>query len=80
MGASKKLFETTFVTCVMPHETYKDIKDKNGVKKISVSDISMYEHYKSNIDWQEIDHLYKYARNRKNKIESDIEFKMLKNK
>ena len=80
MGATKKYIEDMRAVCIMPSDLYEELKDFNGLYKISEYDHNMKQFYKANEEWQEAQEAEELARTNKKEIESDIEFKMLSNK
>ena len=77
MGATKKYIEKMFVTCTMPQDTYNEIKELDGIKKLSVYDTNMYQHYKDNIEWQLHHEYYTLSKNKKKECEDKIHFNLL---
>ena len=77
MSKIKEYYEKMFVTCTMPQETYDEIKELTGVKKISVYDANMYQHYKDNIEWQYYHDRYTDAKKEKQECEDSIHFNLL---
>ena len=80
MKKTKEHFQDLRYTASMPKEVFESIKDKNKVNLFSIYDAEMYQYYKNNAEWQEAEHEYKLAREKKQFIESEIDFKMIKNK
>ena len=80
MGASKKYYEDLMAVCIMPKDTYEELKDFNGLYKISEYDNNMRKYYKANEEWQEEHEAYNLAMDNKKRVEAQIDFNMLKNK
>lgn len=80
MGKSKQLHQDMRVICTMPDDTFQELKDFKGVYKIKSYDNNLRAYYQESEEWQEADAEYKRLRKKKERIESDIEFKNLTNK
>ena len=77
MGASKKYYEDLMAVCIMPKDTYEELKDFNGLYRISEYDANMKPYYKANEEWQEAHEAYEIAIDKKKKIEDKIWLNML---
>lgn len=73
------LKDDTKVTCTMPMEVYKGLKNED-IQLLSIFHSDMYQYYKQNEEWQQVHEQYKEVSDRKKDIEFDIRYKLLKSK
>jgi len=79
MGLLKDCEQTLRVTCTMPMSVYKEVK-REDIQLLSIYDTSLYDNFKKNKEWQDVQKLYREISERKKDIEFDIKFKLYNNK
>jgi len=80
MGKNKEYYQDLMAVCIMPEDTYNELKDFKGLYKISAYDNNMRKYYKDNEEWQEAHEKYNLAMDNKKRIEAQIDFNMLSKK
>ena len=80
MGRTKQYYEDLMAVCIMPNELYNELKNFEGLYKISAYDANMRKYYKADEEWQEAQEAYNIAMDKKKSIEAKIHFNMLNNK
>ena len=72
----KDYLETTRVALTMPYEMYARFKNKDDIQLLSMYDTDMYQHYKTNEEWQQAYEEYKLAKDKKQDVEYSIRYEL----
>ena len=80
MGATKKYIEDMRSVCIMPSDLYEELKDFDGLYRISEYDKNMKQFYEADEHWQQFKELEELARTNKKKVEDKIWLNMLSSK